>query len=197
MNESTLVVYQAHPVTGEYIGPSQADPDPLEEGNWLIPAMAFAEPPPDTEPGFAVAHVPGSDKIWSLVPDFRGTVYRIASGEAVSWGNIGPLPDNLTTKVCPGPYYKWVDGDWKIDNAAEMDAPKYQALAARDALLVEATMRIAPLQDAVDLGDASPEEQVELEDWKRYRISLNRIQLQPGFPKSIDWPTTPLSQNPQ
>lgn len=193
MNESTLVVYQAHPVTGEYLGPCQADPDPLEEGNWLIPAMAFAEPPPEAVPGFVIAHVPISEQVWSLVPDFRGTVYRVTNGEAITWENLGPLPNDLTTKVCPGPYCKWVDGSWEIDSARELDALRGQALAARDALLVEATMRIAPLQDAVDLGDASPAEELELEAWRRYRITLNRIQQLQGFPKSIEWPRSPIN----
>lgn len=197
MSNPTLVVYQAHPVTGEYLGPSEADPDPLEEGRWLIPAMAFSEPPPAPEPGFAVAHVPDAKQVWSLVPDFRGTVYRVANGEALSWENLGQLPDDLTAKARPGDYYKWVDGDWAIDSAAEVAALKAQALAARDALLVEATTRIAPLQDAVDLGDASSDEEVGLAAWKRYRVALNRVQQQPDFPKTIEWPISPINEDPQ
>ena len=60
-----------------------------------------------------------------------------------------------------------------------------------------ATTRMAPLQDAVDLGDASPEDELEIEAWKRYRVALNRIQRQPDFPKAIDWPTSPVNRNQQ
>lgn len=80
MNDSALVVHQAHPVTGEYLGPCQADPDPLVEGNWLIPGMAFVEKPPEPKPGFAVVHVPGSDEVWTQLADHRGTVYLTETG---------------------------------------------------------------------------------------------------------------------
>lgn len=197
MSDSMLVVYQAHPVTGEYIGPSNADPDPLEDGNWLIPAMAFAEAPPRPKAGFAVAHMPDADQVWSLVPDFRGVVYQTADGEALLWEKLGLLPDGLTNKVPPGAYCKWVDGDWEIDSAGEANALTTQALSVRDALLAEATTRIAPLQDAVDLGDASGGEEEELEAWKRYRIALNRVQRQAAFPAAIEWPTPPVTHNSQ
>lgn len=66
-----------------------------------------------------------------------------------------------------------------------------QASAERDARLTEAAIRIAPLQDAVDLGDASPAEEAGLTAWKRYRIAVNRVHLQPGFPSAIVWPEMP------
>ncbi|MGY2377081.1 tail fiber assembly protein [Pseudomonas sp. SDO524_S393] len=65
------------------------------------------------------------------------------------------------------------------------------ALAKRDQLLSVATIRIAPLQDAVDLGRATPEVIVKLKQWKGYRVDLNEIDLQDGFPLAIDWPTAP------
>ena len=115
MNESTLVVYQAHPVTGEYIGPSQADPDPLEEGNWLIPAIAFAEVPPGPTPGFAIAHVPGSEQVWSLVPDHRGIVYQMDTGQAKQWQALGALPETVTSIPYPGAGYCWDGSGWALD----------------------------------------------------------------------------------
>lgn len=115
MNESTLVVYQAHPVTGEYIGPSQADPDPLEEGNWLIPAMAFAEVPPGPTPGFAIAHVPGSEQAWSLVPDYRGVLFQTENGLPIEWDLLGDIPSHLTSLPCPGAAYHWDGKAWVVD----------------------------------------------------------------------------------
>lgn len=58
----------------------------------------------------------------------------------------------------------------------------------RDELLRLAAIRIAPLQDAVDLDDATEEESALLKDWKRYRVALNRIQDQQGYPEDISWP---------
>jgi len=54
MNELSLVVYQAHPVTGEYVGSVYADPDPLTSDCWIVPAMAFTEAPPVVGEGFQV-----------------------------------------------------------------------------------------------------------------------------------------------
>ncbi|WP_252088748.1 tail fiber assembly protein [Pseudomonas sp. MWU13-3659] len=65
------------------------------------------------------------------------------------------------------------------------------ANARRDRLLAIAAIRIAPLQDAVDLGEVTPPETALLNDWKRYRVALNRLPDQPGFPTEIDWPLPP------
>ncbi|QXI37351.1 tail fiber assembly protein [Pseudomonas xantholysinigenes] len=50
---------------------------------------------------------------------------------------------------------------------------------------------IAPLQDAVDLDDAREAEAARLKTWKRYRVALNRLPEQPGYPTEIDWPALP------
>jgi len=66
-----------------------------------------------------------------------------------------------------------------------------QALQMRDQLLARAALRIAPLQDAVDLGEATPAEEAALTAWKQYRVKLNRVTLQAGFPANVDWPVEP------
>lgn len=65
------------------------------------------------------------------------------------------------------------------------------ALAQRDRLLGVAAIRIAPLQDAVDLDRATPETVERLKQWKGYRVDLNEIEHQEGFPASISWPIVP------
>ncbi|KAA8694603.1 Tail fiber assembly domain protein [Pseudomonas caricapapayae] len=50
---------------------------------------------------------------------------------------------------------------------------------------------IAPLQDAVDIDDATADEVASLKAWKQYRVALNRIPTQPGYFESIDWPVMP------
>ncbi|MFV2948029.1 tail fiber assembly protein [Pseudomonas japonica] len=50
---------------------------------------------------------------------------------------------------------------------------------------------IAPLQDAVDLNEATEAESALLKEWKRYRVALNRLPEQPGYPSGIDWPAPP------
>ncbi|PQQ27691.1 tail fiber assembly protein [Photorhabdus hindustanensis] len=55
--------------------------------------------------------------------------------------------------------------------------------------ILEASQKIAPLQDAVDLGIANKEEEAALLVWKKYRVMLNRIDISqaPG----IEWPEQP------
>lgn len=68
---------------------------------------------------------------------------------------------------------------------------KMMALAQRDQLLAVAAIRIAPLQDAVDLGRATPGAIARLQQWKGYRVDLNEVDQQDGFPLVIDWPVAP------
>ncbi|MBI6855354.1 tail fiber assembly protein [Pseudomonas cichorii] len=58
----------------------------------------------------------------------------------------------------------------------------------RDSLLSVAALRIAPLQDAVDLDDASDAEISLLKKWKQYRIAVNRLDLTVD---PIGWPEQP------
>jgi len=51
---------------------------------------------------------------------------------------------------------------------------------SRDDLLRTAATRIAPLQDVVDLGDATDSDVARLKRWKQYRVALNRIEQQDG-----------------
>lgn len=66
-----------------------------------------------------------------------------------------------------------------------------QVLGRRNTLLGEAALRIDPLKDAVDLGDATPDEEALYTAWRQYRVKLMRIEQQPGFPASVDWPKAP------
>ena len=65
------------------------------------------------------------------------------------------------------------------------------ANAQRDALLAVAGLRIAPLQDAVDLESATEDEKENLKLWKQYRVDINRVPDQPKYPNATTWPTPP------
>lgn len=54
-----------------------------------------------------------------------------------------------------------------------------------------ADFKAGPLQDAVDLAEATPQEEAQLLAWKRYRVALNRVPQQAGYPGTIDWPPEP------
>lgn len=87
-------------------------------------------------------------------------------------------------------------GSDKKGNPAWVDIPPLtheEAVAAAEAkkqhLISEAAEAIAPLQYAVDLDMATPEEEALLKAWKKYRVLLNRIDISTA--PDIAWPVKP------
>jgi hypothetical protein len=78
-----------------------------------------------------------------------------------------------------------------LDKEAEAAALLERVLSERDGLLYEAGLRIAPLQDAIELDRATPEDEAALLQWKGYRVDLDRIEDQSGFPSDVQWPSKP------
>jgi hypothetical protein len=60
--------------------------------------------------------------------------------------------------------------------------------AMRDVFLTTSSLAIDPLQDAVDLDDATAEEIALLKKWKQYRVAVNRVDLTQPVPA---WPPQP------
>ncbi|WP_256583358.1 tail fiber assembly protein [Pseudomonas sp. SWI44] len=87
--------------------------------------------------------------------------------------------------------------DWSqaITAEAKAQAAADQLLATVTADLAQrravADAVIAPLQDAVELEEATEAEVALLREWKRYRLTLIRLPEQEGYPTSIDWPAPP------
>ncbi|MFY1867530.1 tail fiber assembly protein [Achromobacter xylosoxidans] len=101
-----------------------------------------------------------------------------------------------------GKRYKLVVGRWMAEDMPRSDLPvqpespgaehlDLAARARRDVLLERATLRMAPLQDAVDLNIATEFERASLSAWKSYRVQLNRVPEQAHYPVTIDWPVEP------
>lgn len=63
------------------------------------------------------------------------------------------------------------------------------AEAQKQLLLADATVAVAPLQDAVDLGIATETEIARLQEWKKYRVLLNRVVTSTA--PDIEWPDAP------
>lgn len=141
---------------------------------------------------------PEQGRTWALVNnvpreviDRRGLVYRKEGGAQQIWSELGELPESFTAEPWPGDYYVWTDNAWKLDEGARLSDLKNKVLARRDVLLREAVLRIAPLQYAEDIGDASHDEQLALIEWKLYSVELNRIERQTDFPTEVVWPVAP------
>lgn len=82
-----------------------------------------------------------------------------------------------------------ITAEMKAAAAAEQHLVRVQTDTAERRAAADAA--IAPLQDAVDLDDATEAEAELLKDWKRYRVALNRLPEQVGYPTEIDWPAPP------
>ncbi|HDS9455791.1 TPA: tail fiber assembly protein [Enterobacter asburiae] len=77
---------------------------------------------------------------------------------------------------------------------AEPPAPTYeervsQATMQKNALMKTASDIITPLEDAAELGIATDEEAAALLGWKRYRVMLNRVDVNTA--PDIQWPERP------
>ena len=89
---------------------------------------------------------------------------------------------------------EWYTEDEPPDPVALPPTPEQvlaTAYAKRDELLALAALRIAPLQYAVDLNDATDVDIDRLKAWQHYSVALNRIDQQAAFPDTIDWPLAP------
>lgn len=88
---------------------------------------------------------------------------RIAGGDGFpAWGDIPPLTH--------------------LQIVAAADSKK-------QVLITESATAIAPLQYAVDLGIAIPEEISALKEWMTYMVMLNRVDTSLGA--DVIWPTRP------
>ena len=114
----------------------------------------------------------GDESTWS--PEDGQTAVLVKDGDVPNIG-LGYSDGVFAQPVVPPP------------TAAETLAAN---TATRDALLVQATAAIAPLQDAVDLDMATDSDTAALKAWKTYRVLVNRADLTQTSPV---WPTAPAS----
>lgn len=149
----------------------------------IIPPVTF--PPPDA----SIIETAGQEvydallaKAGEEIPiDERYTPEFVSS--CVDISDVSPKPDQNwtydgTVFSQPKPY---------VPSAAEILASN---TAQRDALLSNAALAIAPLQDAVDLDEATDAEVALLKQWKQYRVAVNRVDLTQAQPL---WPTAPAA----
>lgn len=111
-------IYHYHPTTSEYLGTGNADPDPLEPGNWLVPGFATTtKPPADIPADHAAVFKTGT---WTLLEDHTGkTVYHKQTKAERQITELGPIPDT-ETELVPGPDDLWdnTTASWQLDPTA-------------------------------------------------------------------------------
>ncbi|EBI6614556.1 tail fiber assembly protein [Salmonella enterica] len=181
----TIKIYNLRSDTNEFIGAGDAYIPP----HTGLPANCTDIAPPDI-PASHIAIFDAETGTWSLHEDHRGeTVYDTTTGNQVYISAPGPLPENVTSVSPDGEYQKWDGKAWVKDEAAETAARLREAEGTKSRLLQMASEKIAPLQDAVDLGLATDDEKAQLDEWKKYRVLVNRVDTSTA-PK-IDWPKKP------
>lgn len=79
--------------------------------------------------------------------------------------------------------WQYIDGNI-VTREYSVDELREQAQKKKNELLAQATAMIDPLQDAVDLAMATESEADFLNQWKKYRILLNRVDVSdPAWPE--------------
>ncbi|EDJ0999366.1 tail fiber assembly protein [Salmonella enterica] len=181
----TIKIYNLRSDTNEFIGAGDAYIPP----HTGLPANCTDIAPPDI-PASHIAIFDAETETWSLHEDHRGeTVYDTTTGNQVYISAPGPLPENVTSVSPDGEYQKWDSKTkvWVNDEAAEAVARLREAEGTKNRLLQIASEKIAPLQDAVDLDEATDKEKASLLAWRKYRVQVNRVDtLNP------DWPEQPV-----
>ncbi|EPD0211789.1 tail fiber assembly protein [Salmonella enterica] len=180
----TIKVYNLRSDTNEFIGAGDAYIPP----HTGLSANCTDIAPPDI-PASHIAIFDAETETWSLHEDHRGeTVYDTTTGNPIYISEPGPLPENVTSVSPDGEYQKWDGKAWVKDEAAETAARLREAEGTKSRLLQMASGKIAPLQDAVDLGIATDDEKAQLDEWKKYRVLVSRVDT-----SNPDWPQKPNS----
>ncbi|EAP3673625.1 tail fiber assembly protein [Salmonella enterica] len=181
----TIKIFNLRSDTNEFIGAGDAYIPP----HTGLPANCTDIAPPDI-PSSYIAVFDAETETWSLHEDHRGeTVYDTTTGNQMYISDPGPLPENVTSVSPGGEYQKWDSKTkvWVNDEAAEAAARLREAEGTKNRLLQIASEKIAPLQDAVDLDEATDKEKASLLAWRKYRVQVNRVDtLNP------DWPEQPV-----
>lgn len=132
----------------------------------------------------------------------NGVVQEIIEPLADLDGNEYPIEERFVpelvaqmvdiTRITPKPDQMWTYEGAVFAPPVQHKPTPAEILAenrsCHDAFLSKATLAIAPLQDAVDLDEATPGELALLKKWKQYRIAVNRIDLAQADPM---WPPQP------
>ena len=184
-----LVVYHVDSRTGEYIGSGFARPDPLEEMNWLIPAHAYLETPPEPESGYAVVR---NGSAWEVVRDYRGVIYSTVDGQPAEHLELGLLPEGYTAIPFPGYGYKWVNEQWTPDEDVLNSRARVQGRAWRDAEIESIKWLRERHRDESDIGLAHALSNEQFKELLTYLQQLRDWPQTETFPDLKSRPQKPL-----
>ena len=151
-----------------------------------IPANACTDKPLTEKSGYVVCR---NSKLigWEYLADHRGeTVWNVKTGVALEITAPGEYPADTTIYPPSTPYDKWNGERWVTDTAAQQAAEIASANITKARLIKVASEQIQPLQDAVDLDMATEAEKSTLNEWRKYRVLLTRVDTSDA--PAISWP---------
>ena len=93
-------IYHYSSQTGEFLGQGLADPDPMNEGEFLHPAFSTTTAPPEAEEGKARTW---TGSAWEQVADHRGETWWDEAGRPVIVSDLGNPADNGLSSEEPEP----------------------------------------------------------------------------------------------
>lgn len=126
---------------------------------------------------FIAVGTDGFINTWAADPNFM----TLSEGVSIYEISAKKLPSDIAEQT-----YSYQGGKFiKFEPVATDVAEQHKS-----ALLAQAAIAIAPLQDAVDVDDVTEEELAALKAWKKYRVTLNRLDLSTA--PDIVWPEVPL-----
>lgn len=160
----------ANTITTEHPGP----------GQYLVHGTLGMVPPPEGW-GYVLNQVDASCSVAINYNDGVLAVSVAKDGEPANLAHSITLHvavDSLPVQVVPEL------------TAPEAD-PMETAFAEITRLRAVADYVISPLQDAVDVDEATDASLAALNSWKKYRVALSRVIEQPQFPDAIEWPVVP------
>ncbi|MCF5700594.1 MULTISPECIES: tail fiber assembly protein [Pseudomonas] len=93
--------------------------------------------------------------------------------------------------------WKWTDGKvtkHALPNASQLVESEQRALALarRDELLAEADQQTVGMADAYIAGLLDADDMQRFKAFATYKLALNKIDRQPDYPQSVDWPVLPV-----
>lgn len=109
-----MKIFNYDKITKEFTAESIAAEDPLEQGDWLVPANS-TEIAPILEEGKTPVF---NGTSWDLLENNRGLIYNILTQESSVLQELGPIPEGFTKVTPPGhPCYTYNSSsqEWELD----------------------------------------------------------------------------------
>lgn len=181
--EGWVLIYNTDTRTGEFIN---ATYEYVAEGIGL-PTHVCLDAPDSVDDEHAIVRI--GDK-WTYPADHRGKkIYSTETCAESIVTEIGDIPDNHTLLKPSSEFDSWDGEKWVLDTEKQHQHDINVATSQKKHLLSEANEQISYLQDAVDAEIATEQETQLLAEWKKYRVLINRIDVNQA--PNINYPEKP------